>query len=260
MLVKKIDFSKFSSIKIGGVFKVEVLSEDFDEFNGVIIGGANNILISQNPPRLGILSSEFDYIKFDGEILEIGALTKSAKIYNFAKKNNLANFEFLKGIPGTLGGLITMNAGLLGYEISSNLISVLTNFGEFKKDELEFSYRKSKIKGVIKSAKFRILKGFDESLSIEISKKRANQPRGNSFGSCFKNPVGLSAGKLIDECGLKGYKIGNCGFSQEHANFLINYGGGTFNEVLYLINLAKKRVFENFGVNLETEVVILWKR
>ena len=257
MLVKEIDFSKFSSIKIGGVFKVEVLSEDFDEFNGVIIGGANNILISQNPPRLGILSSEFDYIKFDGEILEIGALTKSAKIYNFAKKNNLANFEFLKGIPGTLGGLITMNAGLLGYEISSNLISVLTNFGEFKKDELEFSYRKSKIKGVIKSAKFRILKGFDENLSVEISKKRANQPRGNSFGSCFKNPVGLSAGKLIDECGLKGHKIGNCGFSQEHANFLINYGGGTFDEALSLINLAKKRVFENFGVNLETEVVIL---
>ena len=67
----------------------------------------------------------------------------------------------------------------------------------------------------------------------------------------------MSAGKLIDECGLKGYRIGNCGFSKEHANFLINYGGGTFNEVLYLINLAKKRVFENFGVNLETEVVIL---
>ena len=80
MLVKKIDFSKFSSIKIGGVFEVEVLSRDFGEFNGAIIGGANNILISQNPPRLGILSREFDYIKFDGEILEIGGLTKSAKI------------------------------------------------------------------------------------------------------------------------------------------------------------------------------------
>ena len=109
MLVKKIDFSKYSSVKIGNIFEVEVLSGNFGFFDGVIIGGANNILISPNPPRLGILSSEFDYIKFDGEILEIGALTKSAKIYNFAKKNNLANFEFLKGIPGTLGGLITMN-------------------------------------------------------------------------------------------------------------------------------------------------------
>ena len=283
MLVKKIDFSKYSSVKIVNIFEVEVLSGNFGFFDGVIIGGANNILISPNPPKLGILDKEFDYIKFNefgdenlgekisdskilsdknlnGKILEIGALTKSAKIYNFSKKFNLSGFEFLKGIPGTLGGLLTMNAGLLGHEISKNLISVTTNLGEFKKDELNFSYRKSDIKGVIKSAKFKVLKGFDENLSLEISKKRANQPRGNSFGSCFKNPVGLSAGKLIDECGLKGYKIGNCGFSQEHANFLINYGGGTFDEVLSLINLAKKRVFENFGINLETEVVILWKR
>ena len=116
MLVKKIDFSKYSSVKIGNIFEVEVLSGNFGFFDGVIIGGANNILISPNPPRLGILSSEFDYIKFDGEILEIGALTKSAKIYNFAKKNNLANFEFLKGIPGTLGGLITMNFKRLWWE------------------------------------------------------------------------------------------------------------------------------------------------
>ena len=251
-----IDFSKYSSIKIGSVFEVEVL-DGSSEFEGVIIGGANNILVSPNPPKLGMLDKKFDYINLAGEILEIGALTKSAKIYNFARRNNLANFEFLKGIPGTLGGLITMNAGLLGYEISDNLISVTTNKGEFLKENLKFSYRKSEIDGIILSAKFKIKFGYNEILSKEIAQKRANQPRGASFGSCFKNPPKDSAGRLLDVCGLKGYKIGNAGFSEQHADFIINYGGAKFEDIIDLINLAKKRVFEEFGIKLETEVVIL---
>ncbi|NLK66605.1 MAG: UDP-N-acetylmuramate dehydrogenase [Campylobacteraceae bacterium] len=251
-----IDFSKYSSIKIGGVVDVEVLDGD-GEFDGVIIGGANNILVSPNPPRLGILDKKFDYIRLEGDILEIGALTKSGKIYNFARKNNLANFEFLKGIPGTLGGLITMNAGLLEHEISDNLLSVTTNKGEFLKESLKFSYRKSEIEGIILSAKFKVLFGYDEGLSKEIALKRANQPKGASFGSCFKNPAGDSAGRLLDKCELKGYKVGNAGFSEQHANFIINYGDAKFEDVMELINLGKKRVFEEFGVSLETEVVIL---
>lgn len=258
----KIDFSKYSSVKIGGIRDVCVVDENAN-FNGVMIGGANNILMSPNPPNLGVLGDKFSFIKPAGDFLKIGAKTKSSAIFNFAKKNNIAGFEFLCHIPGTLGGLLTMNAGLLGYEISQNLLSVRTNLGEFNKDELGFAYRKSEIKGVIFEAKFRQNLGFDNKILAKFINARKNQPRGNSFGSCFKNPLSssdglnLSAGKLLDECGLKGYKIGNCGFSQEHANFLINYGGGTFDEALSLINLAKKRVFENFGIKLETEVVIL---
>ncbi|MSN95895.1 UDP-N-acetylmuramate dehydrogenase [Campylobacter sp. FMV-PI01] len=253
-----VDFSKFSSVRVGGVFEVEILNdENLNSFDGVVIGGANNILISPNPPKLGMLDKSFDYIKFDSEILEIGALAKNSKIYNFAKKNNLANFEFLRSIPGTLGGLITMNAGLLGYEISQNLISVSTNLGEFNKNELIFGYRKSQIKGVIKSAKFRALKGFDLNLSDEISKKRANQPKGASFGSCFKNPPNSSAGQLIQSVGLKGYEIGGAKFSEIHANFIINFNHAKFEDIMSLINLAKKRVFEKFGLNLESEVKIL---
>ncbi len=252
-----INFSKFSSVKIGGIFEVKIIEENSD-FKGTIIGGANNILISQNPGNLGILSDKFKYIFIDKDgFLNIGAKTKSSEIYNFAKKNNLANFEFLKNIPGTLGGLLSMNAGLMNYEISNNLISLKTNFGEFQKNELKFSYRKSEIFGIIFEAKFKILKGFDENLSQEISQKRKNQPRGASFGSCFKNPKNFSAGKLLQDCDLKGYKIGNCGFSEIHANFLINYGDGKFEEAIKLINLAKKRVFEKFGINLECEVKIL---
>lgn len=253
-----VNFSKYSSVRVGGTFEVEILDENSVlEFDGVVIGGGNNILVSLAPPHLGMLDKKFDYIKFDSGILEIGALTKSAKIYNFAKKNDLANFEFLKGIPGTLGGMLTMNAGLIGHSVSDNLINVKTSKGEFDKESLNFSYRNSEIPGIILSAKFKPSFGFDEVLSVQIATKRANQPRGASFGSCFKNPANDSAGRLIEACGLKGFKIGNAGFSEQHANFLINYGEAKFDDVISLINLAKQRVFENFGINLETEVVIL---
>ena len=255
-IYKEIDFSKYSSVKIGGVEKVEVLDEN-SEFNGFVVGGANNLLISPNPPQIGILHDKFDFINLDGDILQIGGCTKSGKIYNLTKKENLANFEFLKNIPGTLGGLLTMNAGLMGFEISQNLISVRTNLGEFGKDELNFAYRHSEIPGIILEAKFRVSRGFDAILSEQIAQKRANQPRGASFGSCFKNPPNESAGRLIEAVGLKGFRVGGCGFSEIHANFLINYGGGKFDEAIALIELAKKRVYEQFGINLQEEVVIL---
>ena len=253
---KTIDFSKYSSVRIGGVIKAEILNEN-SEFDGFVVGGANNLLISPNPPKIGILDDKFDFISLDGDILKIGAKTKSGKIYNFAKRQNLANFEFLKNIPGTLGGLLTMNAGLMGFEISQNLISVRTNLGEFGKDELNFAYRHSEINGIIVEAKFRVSHGFNAALSDEIAKKRANQPKGASFGSCFKNPNGDSAGRLIEAVGLKGFRVGGCGFSEIHANFLINYGDGKFDDAISLINLAKKRVYEQFGINLQEEVVIL---
>ncbi|NLY03896.1 MAG: UDP-N-acetylmuramate dehydrogenase [Campylobacter sp.] len=253
-----INFAKFSSVRIGGEFEVEILNEtNALNFKGVVIGACNNILISPNPPKLGILSDKYKFIEIDGEILRVGAKTKSSQIYNFAKRENLANFEFLKGIPGTLGGMLTMNAGLLGYEISDSLISLKTSNGIFSKNELNFTYRNSDIKGIIYEASFKISHGFDEKLSQEIATKRANQPKGASFGSCFKNPKNDSAGRLLESVGLRGYRVGQCGFSKQHANFLINYGDGVYTEVVELINLAKKRVYEEYGIVLECEVQIL---
>ncbi|MCR8679803.1 MULTISPECIES: UDP-N-acetylmuramate dehydrogenase [Campylobacter] len=252
----KIDFSKYSSVKIGGIFEVELIDET-SEFDGVMIGGANNILISPNPPKMGILGSKFDYIKLKNGVLKIGAKTSSAKIYKFAKDNNLGGFEFIKKIPGTLGGLITMNAGIKEYEISQNLKCVSTSKGLKSSSECEFRYRGSNIDGVIFEANFEITKEFDDELSDYLNQKRNNQPNGASFGSCFANPKGDYAGRLIEAAGLKGFRIGGCGFSHKHANFLINYGGGTFEDALNLINLAKERVWEMFGISLRCEVVIL---
>ena len=125
------------------------------------------------------------------------------------------------------------------------------------KDECGFAYRKSDIKGVIFEAVFRAVKGFDRGLLADFNEARKNQPKGASFGSIFKNPPNDSAGRLIEAVGLKGHKTSNCELSAKHANFLINHGKGSFNEAFYLINLAKSKVKESFGIELETEVVIL---
>lgn len=125
------------------------------------------------------------------------------------------------------------------------------------KKDLNFSYRKSEIKGVILEAAFKISRGFDAVLSDEIFAKRKNQPKSATFGSVFKNPKGDFAGRLIEAAGLKGFQIGAAKFSEIHANFLINTGGATFTDAIDLINLAKKKVFEKFGVKLECEVKIL---
>lgn len=256
-MTKIVDFSKFSSVRIGAVCEVEIINEK-SKFDGIIVGGANNILISpNNPPKIGMLDDKFDFINLKDSILSIGAKTKSAKIYNFAKQNNINGFEFLANIPGTLGGLLTMNAGLCGYNISDNLINLKTNLGIFNKNDIKFEYRKSDIKGIIFEANFKALPNFDKKIYEELKLKRLNQPKGYSFGSCFKNPPNDSAGRLIELSGLKGYKYGNCGFSEKHANFLINYGSGSYEEALHLINLAKKRVYDKFKINLETEVIIL---
>ena len=265
-MTRLVDFSKFTSVRIGGVheiFEVDSL-EDLSSpyFLGtVMIGGGNNLLISPKPPKMAMLGKSFDYINLeicDEKIyLEIGAATKSAKIYNFAKQNNIAGLEFLKNIPGTLGGLIKMNAGLLKFSISDKLTHVRLARGLVRKDEISFSYRHSGIDEAILGAKFELHSGFDASISEAISAKRANQPKGASFGSCFVNPEGHFAGALLEAVGLKGYAIGGAKFSEEHANFLINFNHASFEDATNLINLAKARVLEKFGIELKTEVCIL---
>ena len=257
-MTKLIDFSKFTSVKIGGIHEVLLVDNvQTDIGERVIIGGGNNLLVSPNPAPMAILSDKFDYIKLEDEILEIGAKVKSGKIYNFAKKQNLSGFEFLQNIPGTLGGMIKMNAGLCGISISDNLLEVRFKRGWVKKEEINFAYRHSGINEPVFAAKFKISYGFDENLAKDFAQKRSNQPKGASFGSCFVNPANDYAGRLIEAVGLKGYAIGGAKFSERHANFLINFNNASFEDAINLINLAKKSVLEKFGVELKTEVVII---
>ena len=261
-MTQLIDFSKFSSVRVGGVHEVAVLESIEDalkpEFAGrVMIGGANNLLVSPNPPAMMMLGSAFDYINLSDDVLGIGAATKSGKIYNFAKKHNIGGFEFLQNIPGTLGGLIKMNAGLAGISISDRITHVLLARGWVKKDEINFAYRSSGINEPVLAAKFKAGCGFDAEAAAQIAARRANQPKGASFGSCFVNPPNDYAGRLIEAAGLKGYAIGGAKFSELHANFLINFNRASFEDVMSLIRLAQNLVREKFGVELKTEVAIL---
>lgn len=261
MNFKQINFSKFSSIKIGETLNVALL-EDCRDYNEeyYLLGSCNNTLIGTQPPPLMILDKKYDYIKIEDNLLKIGAAAPSGKIASFCKKHDIANFEFVSHLPGTLGGLVKMNAGLKEYEIFNNLISILTCDGELQKSDIDFGYRYANINTPILEATFSLSYGFEKEKVEMFKQMRSNQPSTPSAGSCFKNPEGDYAGRLIEAVGLKGKRIGGMEFSSVHANFLVNAGKGTFDDAIFLIQEAQKRVYEEFSIWLENEIIVLDKR
>lgn len=257
-MTKSLNLSNYTSIKIGPIVEVEIISDIVHvDKNTLLLGGGNNLLVSAQPPKIAMLSKDFSFLHVEDGTLHVGAATPSGKILSFVKKHDIANFELMQKLPGTLGGMLKMNAGLKEWEIFNHLIAVKTQDGWIEKKDIEYGYRHAKIGGTIYEATFEIHKGFDNQLLEMFKKFRDNQPQLPSAGSCFKNPQGYFAGKLLDEAGLKGYQIGNMAFSDSHANFLVNLGGGTFSDALDLIHLAKKRVLTHSGVNLHEEIIIV---
>jgi len=256
-MIKQIDFSTFSSIKIGPVVNVHVIEEVAKYPDVALVGGANNLLVAPNPPKLAILGKKFDFIHEDKSYLYIGGATMSGKILSYAKRHDIAHFELMQKLPGTLGGMVKMNAGLKEWEIFNHLIAIKTEHGWVPKKDIDYNYRETHFEGIVFEAKFDKKRGFDTSLLAMFRQFRDNQPHLPSAGSCFKNPKDTFAGKLLDDIGLKGTKVGNMAFSQSHANFLVNLGGGTYKEAITLIEEAKRRVLEEFGICLELEIKIL---
>ncbi|PAF45032.1 UDP-N-acetylmuramate dehydrogenase [Helicobacter sp. 11S02596-1] len=263
MMSKTIDFSKYSSIKVGGALSVRVIDTpeamgDFDSHAELrIVGYGNNLLVSPDAKNIAILGEQYDYIHDLGDVIEAGGFVSARKLYAYFRDANLGGLEFLSALPGSLGGLVKMNAGMKAYEIKNILHSVCVD-GEWQAiEDLPMGYRNSGIDGVIFAARFKKITGFDESLREVFASMRVSHPKKPSCGSCFKNPPGDFAGRLLEAVGLKGYRNGGIGFSSEHANFLVNLGKGRFEEAISLIDLAKKRVFEAYGKHLEEEVVII---
>ncbi len=254
--MKTLNLATYTSIKIGPVVDVQIITEPL-HVEHFIIGGGNNLLVSSNPPKLAMLGKVFDFLHIKNSLLHIGGATPSGKILSYAKKHNIKNFELMQKLPGTLGGMIKMNAGLKEWEIFNHLIAIKTEYGWIEKKDIEFGYRHTNINGTIYEASFEIQNGFDNSLLEMFKNFRDNQPKLPSAGSCFKNPPNNFAGKLIDEAGLKGFKVGNMAFCETHANFLVNLGDGTFEEAMELIELAKKRVYETSGINLYLEIQVI---
>lgn len=254
---RTIDFKRYSSIKIGPVLDVLVINEIGEYKDYQIIGRANNLLISPNTKKkFAILGEEFDYIKKESDLLYVGCATTSGKLLTYTRKNDIANLEFLAKLPGNLGGLVKMNAGLKSWEIFNYVHSIKTKDGYIKKEDIQYSYRHTKIDDIVYEVVFNLEYGFSKEKLQEFNKMRDNQPRVPSAGSCFTNPKGDFAGRLIQEVGLKGIEKGDMSFSKEHANFLVNLGGGTFEDAIYLINLAKKKIKEQFNIDIKEEVII----
>ncbi|OPX27540.1 MAG: UDP-N-acetylenolpyruvoylglucosamine reductase [Campylobacteraceae bacterium 4484_166] len=253
----KIDFKKYSSIKIGGIHDIVMIDKIGDYKDFQIIGDANNILISNDPKPMAKLTNRFKYIELANDELVVGGATSSGKLFSYTKKNNIAGFEFISALPGCIAGLVKMNAGLKSYEIFQIVKHINIDGNIVKKDDIIHNYRWTNISGVIYEVVFDLKYGFDKTAVDIFKKMRANQPSTPSAGSCFKNPTGFSAGYLIENVGLKGFRIGDMAYSEIHANFLTNLGDGTYDDAMKLITMAKEKVKDKFGIVLELEIIII---
>ncbi len=258
MFLKTIDFSKYSSIKVGQPTEVLMIEKGDDiPADRYLIGGANNLLISPTPPPLMMLSKDFATIEEKNDMLIIGAARPTGRIVSYAKKHDIFEFEFCAKLPGTLGGMLAMNAGVKEYEIFNILHSIKINGDWILAKEIEHGYRFAKLSGIATHAQFKIKKGFDETLLDALLNLRSNQPHNPSAGSTFKNPKNDYAGRLIEAVGLKGERKGDMQWSDIHANFLVNLGKGTFKDAKHLIDLAKEEILKEFNIALKEEIKLL---
>lgn len=253
-----IDFSTYSSIKVGPKVAVKVVEAgDTLPKEHFLIGGANNLLVSNTPPPLMMLGKSFDFIQIEDGSLIAGCALKTGRLLSFTKKHNIAGFEFVAKLPGTVGGMLAMNAGVKEYEIFPLIKRIEINGEWVDAGEIEHGYRFAKLGGIATRVEFKLRYGYSEELKNELLALRNNQPKEPSAGSAFKNPKGDFAGRLIEEVGLKGKRIGNMAWSRQHANFLVNLGGGNYKDAQALIDLAKKEVELQFGVLLKEEIKII---
>jgi len=240
----------------------------------IILGNGSNTLASDNGYRRVVVQTVGlkEICLKDGVIVaDCGA--QLTKLSSFAYENGICGFEFLYGIPGTVGGGIYMNAGAFGGEIKDVLlgVSALNKSGRavfIKAEELKLSYRKSIFMDeeyIILCAHFGCKSGnkadIREKMDGYMKIRRKNQPlEYASAGSTFKRPqpdeLGnpVYAGRLIEECGLKGKNVGDAFVSEKHAGFIVNKGNAKSSEITELINIVKKEVYEKKGVRLECEI------
>ena len=235
-----------------------------------ILGRGSNLIVRDGGFRgvaICLSSPEFSRIEMDGTRIRAGAGAKQKNVAVEAKRAGLSGVEFLEGIPGSIGGALRMNAGAMGGETFNAVESVRVmdfagNIRELTPAEMSVSYRScAALKNhVALGAVFRCTSSSREEIEARMkvySEKRwSSQPAAPSAGCMFKNPATIPAGRLIDELGLKGTKIGSARVSLEHGNFLVNDGGATAKDVLDLIELLRVKAKAERGIELSPEVEI----
>jgi len=281
MNINSVNLSEVTTYRFGGFCKNFINIESEDELSdleniikgkqNVILGKGSNVAFSDKEFYGNVLTPKFEELTLsDNFEIKVGSSVFLPKLSRFFKDNSLSNAEFLIGIPGTVGGAIKMNAGAYGWEFSELLKDLRCfNLETFeieilKKEELEFSYRKSKNldNKIILSATLTVEKGdkkiIDKNLSDFNEKRKKSQPAAiYNAGSVFKNTNDYYAGELIDNAGLKGYKIDGVRVSEKHANFFIAEKGAKAISLFKLVQYVKDKVSTKFGITLEEEIIFI---
>lgn len=277
--------SRHTSYRIGGPAKIYVRTDSISALTSVvhaaksndvaifIAGKGTNLLVSDEGfgGVVVVLGRDFKTTDVDLEscMITAGAASLLATTVQDALSNNLAGMEFAVGTPGTIGGAVRMNAGSADMWIGSRIktVTILDGSGRLDKlpaKDIEWGYRQTSFKNddVILEAELLLEEGdpffISGKMEGNLARRKRTQPIGAATcGSVFRNPEGASAGALIEQCGLKGHRIGGARISDIHANFIVNEGGASAQDVTSLIDLAQRKVFEEYGAKLTPEVRFL---
>lgn len=280
---ENVDLKKYNTLGLGGITKYFYLPKSADEFienyekikklgiKYFILGNGSNIILPDNNfDGMIICLKKLKKIKLDKTSVTIDAGIMLSFMNNSLLKKKITMFDWVAGIPGTLGGAIYGNVGAHGHDIFENLISIrVLKSGVEKtilKEDITHSYRHTSLTDeIILSANFSAFKGNTldalENIKTYSENRFLTQPlEYKNAGSTFKNPEGMSAGKLIDDAGLKGYAINGAQISEKHANFIVNKNGASSKDIISLIKLMQKEVKTKFNVDLELEnKIIIWE-
>ncbi len=283
-VIENASMKNYTTFKTGGMADYFVNLTDVNQLKPLIKlcadndiayrihGNGSNVLFSDEGYRGVVIciGSGLSDIRIEGNRLYAMAGASLSRIATAAANESLSGLEFASGIPGTLGGAVVMNAGAYGGEIKDVIVSatVYSDTGDIvtlSKDELCLGYRTSIIEKkayIVLDATFELNHGDKDDILAKMKdfnqRRRDKQPlEHGSAGSTFKRPEGHFAGSLIEQSGLKGYRVGDAMVSDKHAGFVVNVGNATSNEVLEVIKHVQDTVYERFGVKLETEVKIV---
>lgn len=240
-----------------------------------IIGKGSNLLVTDKGFRGAVikLGPGLDYVHFQSEVVIAGGCCSFPKLSALSGKQGLTGLEFASGIPGSVGGAVYMNAGAHGSDVSCVLqqAEVMLGNGELitlQKEDLQFSYRHSILQerpGIVTEAVFRLQHGDRELIEQRFHEYRERRVRTQPVqaacaGSVFRNPTGQFAAKLIEEAGLKGLQVGEAQISTLHANFIVNLGQATAQDVISLIRQVQELIMKKNGVQLVPEVRVVGER
>lgn len=269
--------SKLSTFGIGGPARFFIEVQKVEELQALmtycgtqqlpffVLGKGSNSLFDDRGFDGLVILNKIGFCQFDWPLVHVGAGYSFSLLGAQTARKGWAGLEFASGIPGSVGGAIYMNAGASGAETCESLIEVtfINDKGQIeilKRDQIEFSYRFSSFQkrlGAIASAKF-LLHPSEEARKKQlgiVEYRTRTQPYGDKSAGCvFRNPESHSAGALIQQSGLKGTRIGGAEVSTLHANFIVNKGGATSQDILKLAALVKNTVKEKTGVEMEMEI------